>query len=179
MRILFLVAVVFVSIRAAATCTLPAGPLTLPKERLNADNQAILGCIDDELEFVALEARSTYSWVSMGKVNVPISSEVAVSIYITSKIVLPSSTWASISSAGKLISQGAMADLNVREYAKIENGIVTDIVSAKRGATFPTNERWVMTPYDPNRGSGRVSRGYRYKEGQFLPRDRPSGNPSK
>lgn len=172
MRILFLIAAFFVSIRAAATCTLPAGPLTLQKERLNADGKVILGCIDDELEFVALEARSTYSWVSMGKVSIPINPGVTVSIHIASKIVLPNSTWASIPSAGKLIGQGAMAYLNVHEYAKIENGIVTDIVSAKRDAVFPIKERWVVTPYDPNRGSGRISRGYRYQGGQFLPPDR-------
>lgn len=179
MRTLFLVAVLFVPICAAATCTVPVGPLTLQKERFGADKKIILGCIDGELEFVALESGSTYSWVSMGRISAPISSGASVSANIASRIILPNSTWASISSAGELISQGPMASLNLREYAKIENGIVTDIVSAKRGAAFPTKATWVVTPYDPNRGSGRIRRGYRYKRGQFYPPDGSSDSLSK
>lgn len=179
MRILFLVAAVFAPICAAATCTLPVGPVILRKEIFNVDKKIVLGCIDGEIEFVALESGSTYSWVSMGKVNAPISPEAGVSIHVTSAIIFPNDTWASISSASALGGQGPMASLNLREYAKIEHGIVTDIVSAKRGAAFPANATWVVTPYDPSRGCGRISRGYRYKRRQFFPPVGSSGNPCK
>lgn len=171
MRAIILIAAVFVPMCAAATCTIPGGPLMLQKERINADKIIRLGCVDDELQFVALESRSTYSWVSMGKVNIPLSSEAGISIHIASRIILPNNLWASISSSGKIIGQGRMASLNLREYAKIEDGIVTKIISARRGAAFPTNETWVLTPYDPSRGSGRISRGYRYALGQFVPQE--------
>jgi hypothetical protein len=172
MRILFLIATMFLPKYAAATCTIPAGPLVIQKEKFNADQSIIFGCIDDKLEFVALESGSTYSWVSMGKISAPISPGANVSVQIVSRLVLANSKWASVSGKGKLIRGGWMAFLNLHEYAKIENGIVTEIISAKRDAAFPSNETWVLTPYDlnnPKTRNGRIRRGYRYKEGHFFP----------
>lgn len=159
---------------AAATCTVPAGLLALQKERIGADNKIILGCIDDALEFVSLEPGSTYSWVSMGKVGVFGRSTTNVSVQIPSKVILRNYSWTAISSIGKPVGRGSMAFLNMREYAKIENGIVTELISAKRGAEFPAAQTWAITPYSPNdrkSRSERIRRGYRYKEGQFFAPD--------
>src|SRR6185312_10134770 len=144
------------------------------EDRFGSDRKIILGCIGDELDFVALESKSTYSWIALGNVNAPTASAAKTSIHIASTMEIPNDTWASISSAGELVGRGPMASVNFQEYAKIESGIVTDIVSAKRGAVFPKGETWIVTPYDPSRGSGKIGRGYRYMRGHFFPPDKSS-----
>lgn len=174
MKIFLLAASFLLPICASATCNIPAGALTVPKIRFT-NNSIYIGCVNDTLEFVSPETRSTYSWVSTGKIDSPSSSADKLSIHIDSKIVLYSSGWVSISSNGSLIGRGFIAAINDR-YAKIENGFVTAVVvvnriDGNRNFKFPRNENWILMPRTLTFqvGSEKIGRGYRYERGQFSP----------
>lgn len=169
MKFLFLVATFLLPIYASATCNISAGRLELPETRI-INNSVVIGCINDSLEFVSPEIGSTYSWVSMGKIDVPTSSADKLSIHIDSKIVLAKNWRVSISSNGRHIDKDWIPYI-AGKYAKIENGIVTATIVADRNFKFPPNENWILMPRTLTLqvGSEQIGPGYHYKRGQFSP----------
>lgn len=175
MKILFLAATFLLPIYASAACNIPAGPLELPKTGIT-NSIVLIGCINDSLEFVSPEAGSTYSWVSMGKIDAPTSAADKSSIHVASKIVLAKNWWISISSNGsRIIGRGWIPHINGR-YAKIENGVVKDVAVVSRNYKFPSNENWILISHPLQVAAEKIGPGYRYKRGQFSPpNDSPDG----
>lgn len=175
MKILFLVATFLLPICASAACNIPAGPLELPKTGIK-NGIVLIGCINDSLEFVSPEAGSTYSWVSMGRIDVRTSAADKSSVRVASKIVLAKNWWVSISSSGnRIIDRGWMPHINGK-YAKIENGVVTDVTVISRNYKFPSNGIWILISHPRQVAGDEIEPGYRYKNGQFFPpNDSPDG----
>lgn len=171
-------AALLLPLRAAADCVVSPGQLVLEKIRVNDRGRVTVGCVHDSLEYVSRVSKTTSTWASVGTiVPVPTSAE-NISVNIASRMVISNDAWVSISSNGNLSSRGTMPGVitrhyrvprGTREYAKIENGIVTAFTFAKGNFKFPDDEEWVVTPYDPKDGSGKIGSGYLYKNKRFLP----------
>lgn len=168
MRILFLAAAFLSPICVSANCHIPAGPLAVPKAGFESGSVTI-GCVENDLEVISLQAGSTYSWVSVGRVESAKSDSIdRLTLRIESKIHLNNNGLASISSDGRLIKKGWIA-FKPEKFAKIENGVVTAVTSVDRSHRFPPGEKWILIPRHQV-GDQKVGPGYRYKGGQFLPR---------
>jgi len=57
------------------------------------------------------------------------------------------------------------------EFAKVVDGVVVELIVATQGFVDarPDHASWVLTPFNPETGEGKVGIGYTYADGVFTP----------